>query len=97
VDLLAAGGLAGKVDQQVARTVCGLALDADHARLELVGVGLDAVARCARGYLPFFFDVTDDLRATGANDLVVSANNGDNPITGPKPPKQLDYIQHGGI
>lgn len=49
------------------------------------------------GYLPFAFDVTDVLRDTGGNDLVVRANNEDNPITGPKPLKQLDYIQHGGI
>ncbi|MDY0973526.1 glycoside hydrolase family 2 TIM barrel-domain containing protein [Massilia sp. CFBP9012] len=49
------------------------------------------------GYLPFAFDVTDTLRPVGANELVVRANNEDNPITGPKPLKQLDYIQHGGI
>ncbi len=49
------------------------------------------------GYLPFAYDVTDGLRTTGANELVVRANNEDNPITGPKPLKQLDYIQHGGI
>ena len=49
------------------------------------------------GYLPFAFDVTDALRSTGGNELVVRANNEDNPITGPKPLKQLDYIQHGGI
>ncbi len=49
------------------------------------------------GYLPFAFDVTDVLRDTGGNELVVRANNEDNPITGPKPLKQLDYIQHGGI
>lgn len=28
---------------------------------------------------------------------MVRANNEDNPITGPKPLKDLDYIQHGGI
>ncbi len=49
------------------------------------------------GYLPFAFDVTDDLLPAGRNELVVRANNEDNPITGPKPLKQLDYIQHGGI
>lgn len=49
------------------------------------------------GYLPFAFDITDVLRAGGGNELVVRANNEDNPITGPKPLKQLDYIQHGGI
>ncbi|MBD8531055.1 MULTISPECIES: glycoside hydrolase family 2 TIM barrel-domain containing protein [unclassified Massilia] len=49
------------------------------------------------GYLPFAFDITDALNARGDNELVVRANNEDNPITGPKPLKQLDYIQHGGI
>lgn len=49
------------------------------------------------GYLPFAFDVTDILKAGGDNELVVRANNEDNPITGPKPLKDLDYIQHGGI
>ncbi|QOY92723.1 DUF4982 domain-containing protein [Massilia sp. UMI-21] len=49
------------------------------------------------GYLPFAFDVTDSLKTDGPNELVVRANNEDNPITGPKPLKQLDYIQHGGI
>ncbi len=49
------------------------------------------------GYLPFAFYITDALRAQGANALVVRANNDDNPVTGPKPLKELDYIQHGGI
>jgi beta-galactosidase len=49
------------------------------------------------GYLPFAFDITDVLQAGGDNELVVRANNEDNPITGPKPLKDLDYIQHGGI
>lgn len=49
------------------------------------------------GYLPFAFDVTEALQAGGDHELVVRANNEDNPITGPKPLKELDYIQHGGI
>lgn len=49
------------------------------------------------GYLPFAFDITDILEAGGENELVVRANNEDNPVTGPKPLKDLDYIQHGGI
>ncbi|MDK6077751.1 glycoside hydrolase family 2 TIM barrel-domain containing protein [Massilia varians] len=49
------------------------------------------------GYLPFAFDITDILQAGSDNELVVRANNEDNPITGPKPLKDLDYIQHGGI
>ncbi len=49
------------------------------------------------GYLPFSYDVTAHLKAGGGNELVVRINNEDNAITGPKPLKDLDYIQYGGI
>jgi beta-galactosidase len=49
------------------------------------------------GYLPFAYDITDQLKAAGANELTVRINNEDNAITGPKPLKILDYIQYGGI
>lgn len=49
------------------------------------------------GYLPFTHDITDTLSNSGHNALVVRINNEDNPITGPKPLKQLDYIQYGGL
>ncbi len=49
------------------------------------------------GYLPFSFDVTDALKASGANEVTVRINNEDNKITGPKPLKDLDYIQYGGL
>ncbi|MFP5390163.1 MAG: glycoside hydrolase family 2 TIM barrel-domain containing protein [Gammaproteobacteria bacterium] len=49
------------------------------------------------GYLPFAYDVTDLLKQGGANELTVRINNEDNKITGPKPLKDLDYIQYGGI
>jgi len=49
------------------------------------------------GYLPFSYDVTPHLKAGGGNELVVRINNEDNAITGPKPLKDLDYIQYGGI
>ncbi|QBE66047.1 glycoside hydrolase family 2 TIM barrel-domain containing protein [Pseudoduganella lutea] len=49
------------------------------------------------GYLPFAFDVTDLLKAGGKNEVIVRANNEDNAITGPKPLKDLDFIQHGGM
>lgn len=48
------------------------------------------------GYLPFAFDVTDDLKASG-NELVVRINNEDNAVTGPKPAKDLDFITYGGL
>lgn len=49
------------------------------------------------GYLPFAYDITPHLKAGGGNQLVVRINNEDNAITGPKPLKDLDYIQYGGI
>lgn len=49
------------------------------------------------GYLPFSYDITPHLKAGGGNELVVRINNDDNAITGPKPLKDLDYIQYGGI
>ncbi|MES3022167.1 MAG: glycoside hydrolase family 2 TIM barrel-domain containing protein [Pseudomonadota bacterium] len=49
------------------------------------------------GYLPFSFDVSDVLTASGQNELTVRINNEDNKITGPKPLKDLDYIQYGGL
>ena len=49
------------------------------------------------GYLPFSYDVTPHLKAGGGNELVVRINNEDNAVTGPKPLKDLDYIQYGGI
>jgi beta-galactosidase len=49
------------------------------------------------GYLPFAYDITDKLNTGAANEITVRINNEDNPITGPKPLKDLDYIQYGGI
>ncbi len=49
------------------------------------------------GYLPFSFDITEVLKASGVNQLIVRINNEDNKITGPKPLKDLDYIQYGGL
>jgi beta-galactosidase len=49
------------------------------------------------GYLPFTYDLTDGLSSTGQNELLVRINNEDNAITGPKPLKNLDYVQHGGL
>jgi beta-galactosidase len=49
------------------------------------------------GYLPFAYDITAMLGTGGANEIAVRINNEDNAITGPKPLKDLDYIQYGGI
>ncbi|MFI3320979.1 MAG: glycoside hydrolase family 2 TIM barrel-domain containing protein [Rikenellaceae bacterium] len=48
------------------------------------------------GYLPTVFDATPYLKS-GKNLLAVRLNNFNNPTTGPKPQKDLDFIMYGGI
>lgn len=48
------------------------------------------------GYLPFTVDLSDHL--TSANNvLMVHLDNRDNPVTGPKPLKDLDFNTYGGL
>lgn len=54
------------------------------------------VAQHLGGYLPFTIDLTRHLRA-GSNELLVRLDNRDNPITGPKPLKDLDFNMYGGL
>jgi beta-galactosidase len=54
------------------------------------------VAHHLGGYLPFTIDLGPWLRV-GANDLLVRLDNRDNPITGPKPLKDLDFNMYGGL
>jgi beta-galactosidase len=49
------------------------------------------------GYLPFTIDLTPNLRFGRANKLLVRLDNRDNPITGPKPLKDLDFNMYGGL
>ncbi|QOD61954.1 DUF4982 domain-containing protein [Polaribacter haliotis] len=49
------------------------------------------------GYLPFTVDFTDDAIFDKENTIHVKLNNKDNPITGPKPLKTLDFNTYGGI
>lgn len=49
------------------------------------------------GYLPFTIDLTDALRPDGENLIVVRLDNRDNPVTGPKPLKRLDFNTYGGL
>lgn len=49
------------------------------------------------GYLPFVIDISDDVNYTKDNVLTVKLNNLDNPVTGPKPLKILDFNTYGGI
>ncbi|HSC67837.1 MAG TPA: glycoside hydrolase family 2 TIM barrel-domain containing protein [Cellvibrio sp.] len=49
------------------------------------------------GYLPFTVNLTEKLKWDAANELLVRLDNRDNPITGPKPLKDLDFNTYGGI
>lgn len=49
------------------------------------------------GYLPFTVDLTPYLKIGGSNDIRVKLDNRDNPVTGPKPLKLLDFNTYGGL
>ncbi|WP_242158555.1 glycoside hydrolase family 2 TIM barrel-domain containing protein [Aestuariivivens sediminis] len=49
------------------------------------------------GYLPFVVDFTEQAIFNGSNTVEVRLDNRDNPITGPKPLKVLDFNTYGGI
>lgn len=49
------------------------------------------------GYLPFTVDLTPHLRLGRSNEVLVRLDNRDNPITGPKPLKGLDFNTYGGL
>lgn len=49
------------------------------------------------GYLPVVVDVTDYLNPGVENVIAVRLNNEDNPVTGPKPLKILDFNMYGGL
>ncbi len=49
------------------------------------------------GYLPFTVNLTERLKWDAPNELVVRLDNRDNPVTGPKPLKDLDFNTYGGI
>lgn len=49
------------------------------------------------GYLPFVIDFTKVALFDKENTIYVKLNNNDNPVTGPKPLKTLDFNTYGGI
>lgn len=49
------------------------------------------------GYLPFTIDISKSIRTDSLNMIVVRLDNRDNPTTGPKPLKELDFNTYGGI
>ena len=49
------------------------------------------------GYLPFVIDFTETALFDKENIIHIKLNNKDNPTTGPKPLKNLDFNTYGGI
>jgi beta-galactosidase len=49
------------------------------------------------GYLPFVIDFTAEAITGELNRVIVKLDNRDNPVTGPKPLKQLDFNIYGGL
>lgn len=49
------------------------------------------------GFLPFMIDISNTVKFDSPNTVVVRLNNEDNPVTGPKPLKELDFNTYGGI
>ncbi|HKK61759.1 MAG TPA: glycoside hydrolase family 2 TIM barrel-domain containing protein, partial [Bacteroidales bacterium] len=49
------------------------------------------------GYLPVVVDATDYIIPGKENVITVRLNNEDNPVTGPKPLKILDFNMYGGL
>ncbi len=49
------------------------------------------------GYLPIVIDITSYVKSGKDNVVAVRLDNSDNPITGPKPLKILDFNMYGGL
>jgi beta-galactosidase len=49
------------------------------------------------GYLPFVVDLSNVARFDTLNTVLVRLDNRDNPVTGPKPLKILDFNMYGGL
>lgn len=49
------------------------------------------------GYLPFTVDITKVAKPGTDNIVVIKLDNRDNPVTGPKPLKELDFNTYGGL
>lgn len=49
------------------------------------------------GYLPFVVDFTSEAKIDNENIVIVRLDNTDNPVTGPKPLKTLDFNMFGGL
>lgn len=65
----------------------------NHSQFWLNG---EKIAEHQGGYLPVVIDISERVKA-GTNTIAVRLNNEDNPVTGPKPLKILDFNMYGGL
>ena len=70
-----------------------------EAAMNVASVRVDGrhVADHLGGYLPFTIDLTPHLRLGDESRIEIRLDNRDNPITGPKPLKDLDFNTYGGL
>ncbi|TXG39101.1 glycoside hydrolase family 2 TIM barrel-domain containing protein [Seonamhaeicola maritimus] len=66
----------------------------NHSKIWINGM---EVATHLGGYLPVVIDASKYLEAGKVNKIAVRLNNTDNPLTGPKPLKILDFNMYGGL
>lgn len=66
----------------------------NHSKIWINGI---EVSLHQGGYLPVVIDATKYIKTGEVNSIAVRLNNTDNPITGPKPLKILDFNMYGGL
>lgn len=62
-----------------------------------VWVNSERVGEFKGGYLPYVMDISQFVKPGDSNVIAVRLDNRDNPITGPKPLKDLDFNLYGGV
>lgn len=84
------------LDQNYRDKVISLQFDAAMNVAE-VWVNGQKMATHLGGYLPFVIDLSLVAKFDTLNTVLVRLDNRDNPITGPKPMKILDFNMYGGL
>ncbi|HEX2935495.1 MAG TPA: glycoside hydrolase family 2 TIM barrel-domain containing protein, partial [Bacteroidales bacterium] len=85
-----------KVDKQYRGKAISIQFDA-AMNVADVWVNGKKTASHMGGYLPFVIDLSDIVRFDTLNTILVRLDNRDNPVTGPKPLKILDFNMYGGL
>jgi beta-galactosidase len=85
-----------KLNQNYRGKMISLQFDAAMNVAE-VWINRNKMAHHLGGYLPFVIDLSEIARFDAFNTVLVRLDNRDNPITGPKPLKILDFNMYGGL